>query len=693
MYFYIFFLKTVQKMPNYSVFYQQTVFLRQILWRLSISYILWTSCRIGFYIANKNILPTPQFMEFIWGIRFDTCAILYINALWILLTFIYYFVSNVVVCSPIKLEDWVAPQAGGQSVQNWIFDFFLQKKSKIQFCALGKLSKKRIEKILKIVFILTNCIGLAAEITDIGYFRFANRRTILSDFSLWKNNISMLSGMMLEYWYLSFGFLGWIGLMSYSYDRLEIQTSPIKFRWIPQIFIFILTIGGFIIGARGGLQLRPLTPLNAVDYTHDMRLMPFVSNTTLNLLYATQQRFLVEPNYCANDIAEKIYPIFHYPKSKDSMRPYNVVVIALESFGKEYSGLYTPDYQNQLSGFTPFLDSLANVSYSCSMSYANGLRSTQGIVALTAGLPAFMDDPYMFSAYQTNRLDGLAAHLKQKNYTTAFIHLSNPGSMDFDKYTKSIGFERFYDKRMYPNPKEYDGQWGIWDDPMFQFMADSISQFPEPFYTFCFTLTSHHPYNVPDFFKKQYPNRTALHRSVLYTDTALKHFFEKASKMAWFKNTLFVIAADHTGAGTYIDAYQTKVGRYKIPILFYKPNEISPQQVNRVCQQIDVLPSVLDFLKYDKPYLSFGRSVWSKSEASYAFQYEESLFQIENDKYVLFFDGERVQRVHDLENDPFLQRDLKNNPSVPTDSLANILKSVIQQHHKAMIHNRLTPIR
>jgi phosphoglycerol transferase MdoB-like AlkP superfamily enzyme len=644
-------------MSNYNFFYPQTAFLRQILRRLSISYALWMSCRIGFYIANRTILPTPNFIELLWGFRFDTCAIVYINALWILINYIYFFTSN-------ALKAFI-PNLNQKLGQVW---------SKI---------------ILKIVFITTNCMGLAAEITDIGYFRFANRRTILSDFSLWKNNISMLSGMMLEYWYLSFGFLGLIGVMSRSYDALEIKIDNIKFCLIPQIIIFILTIGGFIIGARGGLQLRPLTPLNAADYTHDMRLMPLVSNTTLNLIYATQQRFLTEPHYLPNDIAEKIYPIFQYPKYTDSMRRLNVVVIALESFGKEYSGFYTPEYQNTLSGFTPFLDSLASVSYSCSMSYANGLRSTQGIVALTAGLPAFMDDPYMFSAYQTNQLDGIAALLKQKDYTTAFIHLSNPGSMDFDKYTKSIGFERFYDKRMYPNQNEYDGQWGIWDDPMFQFMADTINQFPEPFYTFCFTLTSHHPYKVPDFFEKQHPNIDLLHRSVLYTDTALKHFFEKASKMAWFKNTLFVIAADHTGAGTYIDAYQTKVGRYKIPILFYKPNEILPQQVNRVCQQIDVLPSIMDFLKYDKPYLSFGRSVWSKSAASYAFQYEESLFQIQNDKYVLFFDGEAVQRVHELQNDPFLQNDLKKDASVPIDSLANILKSVIQQHHKAMIHNRL----
>jgi phosphoglycerol transferase MdoB-like AlkP superfamily enzyme len=633
--------------------YQQTFLLRQILWRLSIPYALWMLCRLVFYAANRSILPTPTWTELAWGIRFDTCAIVYINALWILLTL--------------------------------IFNFFFLNTTRFPRTQCFK------EVFLKIIFIMSNSVGLAAEITDIGYFRFANRRTILSDFSLWKNNISMLTGMIGEYWYLGIGFLGLVGAMSYGYDKLEIKNRLIKFGFLPQFLIFIMSVGIFIVGARGGLQLRPLTPLNAAEYTHDMRLMPFVSNTTLNLIYATQQRFLTVPKYMADSIAEKTYPIFQYPTSTEPMRRLNVVVIALESFGKEYSGLYTPEYQGTLSGFTPFLDSLARVSYSCSMSYANGLRSTQGIVALSAGLPAFMDDPYMFSAYQTNPLDGISGLLKQKDYTTAFFHLSNPGSMDFDKFTKLIGFQRFYDKRMYPNPQQYDGQWGIWDEPMFQFMADTMNQFPQPFYTFCFTLTSHHPYRVPDFFEKQHPNIDALHRSVLYTDTALKHFFEKASKMAWFKNTLFVIAADHTGAGTYIDAYQTKVGRYKIPILFYKPNEITPKVAERVCQQIDVLPSIMDFLKYDKPYLSFGRSVWSKTPESYAFQYEESLFQIENDKYVLFFDGTTVQRIHDVQRDTFLQNNLLNQPNVPTDSLTNILKSIIQQHHKAMIFNQLTP--
>jgi phosphoglycerol transferase MdoB-like AlkP superfamily enzyme len=322
------------------------------------------------------------------------------------------------------------------------------------------------------------------------------------------------------------------------------------------------------------------------------------------------------------------------------------------------------------------------------MSYANGLRSTQGIVALSTGLPALMDDPYMFSAYQSNRLDGLAKLLRERNYTTGFFHLARKGSMDFDKFTSLTGFERFYHQHSFPDQTQFDGQWGIWDDPMFQYMADTLDKLPQPFYTFCFTLTSHHPYEVPPFFAQKHPNVSKLYQSVLYSDWALQRFFERVSKATWFENTLFVIAADHTGAISVIDDYQTKVGRYKIPILFYKPNEISPKCADKICQQSDVMPSVLDFLGYNGKYLSFGRSVWQDG-SRVAFQYEESLYQIENNQFVLFFDGKRVQRVHDLHNDPFLQTDIQNQPNVPTDSLCRVLQAVIQQHHKAMISNAL----
>jgi phosphoglycerol transferase MdoB-like AlkP superfamily enzyme len=406
------------------------------------------------------------------------------------------------------------------------------------------------------------------------------------------------------------------------------------------------------------------------------------------LIHSTGQRFIVEKNYMSDAEVEANYPIVFKKNEPESFRKLNVVIITLESFGKEYSKYFNTQIDNY-QGFTPFFDSLAQQSLYCENSFANGLRSTQGIVSITAGLPVLMDDPYMFSPYQSNRLDGLASLLKSKGYATTFFHGSNPGSMDFDKFANLTGFDTFYDRYGFGNQAEYDGAWGIWDEPMLQFMANKLNNMPQPFYGFFFSLTSHHPFKVPLWFEQKYPNMDAHDRSFLYADYALSRFFEKARTMSWFGNTLFVLCADHTGVRSRFEEYQTKVGRYKIPIIFYKPNEIKPTILPKTCQQIDIMPTVLDFLKYDKPYLSFGRSIFNTTEG-YAFQYEENLFQIENNRYVLFFDGEKTTGLFDFKNDILLKKDLKNQMPHEREQLEKTLKSVIQQHHKAMIFNRLT---
>jgi phosphoglycerol transferase MdoB-like AlkP superfamily enzyme len=395
---------------------------------------------------------------------------------------------------------------------------------------------------------------------------------------------------------------------------------------------------------------------------------------------------------------------------------------------------------------------LAQVSLQAQHSFANGLRSAQGISAITAGLPSLMEEQFVFSPYQSNQLDGLAAHLRRKGYETAFFHGSNPGSMDFDKFARLTGFNHFYDRYGYGNQAEFDGNWGIWDAPMFQFMAEKLTKTPEPFYGFFFSLTSHHPYNTPEDFEKKHPNLDPLHRSVLYTDDALRQFFETAKKQQWFDKTLFVIAADHIGAGCLEPKYQTKVGRYAIPILFYKPNEIKPELLkNTVVQQQDIMPSVLGFLNYKNPFLSFGRSIFNKNKSinfnelinyknelnpisksefnsnknalntpdlkalntnkkglnahkttldssyfiphtsTYSFHFEEGLFQIHDSRFALFFDGDRTTGLYDYTTDVFLKNNLKDSLPNEAERMGKVIKAVIQQYHKAMITNQLVP--
>jgi phosphoglycerol transferase MdoB-like AlkP superfamily enzyme len=677
-----------------------TFFLRQVLLRMALTLAFFMLCRVIFYTFNRAILPTPTLADFLWGIRFDLSAAAYVNVLlWL---------------------TYLVP-----------FDF---------------RSKKNYQIFQKGLFLLTNFAAYSSELIDVVFFKFQNRRTLLTDFGLFKNTINLWPSYLAEYWFLVLGAVAFWVILAFLYDKTTLKPAPDAFPkvsndrskminfdqfrpFLIQMPISILSLGLWLLAARGGTQLRPITPLSTTDIASDMRLMPLVSNTTLNFIFSTQQKFINEKNYITDAEAKAIYPIFDQFEPRDSFRKLNVVILTLESFGKEYSRYFNAnkiDYQ----GFTPFLDSLAQVSFQAKQSFANGLRSAQGIVAVTSGLPSLMEDPFVFSPYQSNRIDGLAAHLKGEGYETAFFHGSNPGSMEFDKFARLTGFNHFYDRYGYGNQADYDGNWGIWDAPMLQFMAQKLTQTPEPFYGFFFSLTSHHPYNVPVDFEKKYPNVDALHRSVLYADNALRQFFETARQQSWFDRTLFVICADHVGAGSFVPEYQTKVGRYNIPILFYKSNEIKAETRPDVVQQQDIMPSILDFLNYKNPFLSFGRSIFEKNKSvgtksdsmkindlslnskqkstnfkhtplqtsnfklqtpRYSFHFEEGLYQIHDARFALFFDGDRTTGLYDYTSDVFLKNNLKD--SLPNDAarLENVLKAVIQQYNKAMQGNHLTP--
>ena len=623
-------------------------FLRQALIRIALTLLFFSTCRLLFYIFNSTILPSATALDFLYGLKFDLSAAMYVNTL-VWLTYIL----------PL-------------SIRLKIGYLFFQK----------------------ITFIVSNFIALSFELGDIGYFRFANRRMVLSDFALFKNTLSMIPTLLIQNWYLAL--LGLVSLFIFNtlYKKTTLSSPPLKTYWLTQILLFIFGIVIFIVAARGGLQHRPLTPLSSAEFASDLRLMPLVSNTTLNVIHSSGQRFLAEKTYMSDTAAEHIYPVFIKPHPNSSFRPVNVVVIAIESCGKEYSAFFNSNKMGY-QGFTPVLDSIAQQSLYCENTFANGLRSTQGVAAISTGLPSLMEDPFMFSPYQSNLLDGLGAHLRRKGYNTAFFHGAHRGSMDFDKFAPLTGFSHFYAREDFPEKEgDYDGTWGIWDEPMFQFMLNKLNVTPQPFYGMIFTLTSHHPYAVPTWFEKKYPTLEPVERATLYTDWTLGQFFAEAKKQPWFENTLFVISADHTGAHSTVAEYQTVVGRFKIPILFYKPNEIKPTVLPRVGQQIDIAPSVLDFLHYDAPYLSFGRSIFTPLSINndfYAVNFEEGLYQIHTNQYALLFDGSYTKGLFDYTKDTFLKNDLSKQLPEESMRLEHVIKAIIQQHNKGMLHNGLTP--
>ncbi len=675
-------------------------YLRQLFRHLSLAMVFMSLCRVWFWIYNARHFPTVSILErlkiMIAGLRFDLSSVVYVNTL-LILTFLL----------PIPWRNRVWYQWGQ-----------------------------------KIIFLLATVPMLILEIGDTILFPFFNRRSIWSDLFLVGNTASSLPSFFAEYWYAAVGTLLAIGILvkaspnpskggglerktsseggSFKKPSEEVlRSSPPPLEGLGEALLGILL---YVLAGRGGLQLRPLTPIVATQYVSDMRLAPIVSNTTMNFLVSMQFQYLQEPTYFSQETLDKDYDLLHLADTSKTFIPYNVVVIALESFGKEFSARYNP-----YEGYTPFLDSISEYGYTCEQSYANGLRSTQGIVAITAGIPALMNDPLMISAYQSNQIESLASLLRKKGYETGFFHGSNVGSMEFEKYAKLAGFQHFYDRRAFPDQTQYDGNWGIWDAPFFQFFAKTLEKdYKQPFFSFFFSLTSHHPFKTEAWFEAKYPTLDPVNRSVLYTDYALRKFFETAQKMPWYSNTLFVICADHTGVSTHPE-YQTKEGKYRVPIVIRLPTSFSnpsrtfgreggedveasgrtSKKVNGVFSHIDILPSVLDYLHYDLPYPAFGNSIFQSSifqdslffkksiekkeepKRNYNYNYFDGVYQIMDGQYILLFDGKENLGLFDYKIDPNLHKNILSSSPDVTQRLERQLKLVVQRHHVAMMRNGL----
>jgi phosphoglycerol transferase MdoB-like AlkP superfamily enzyme len=278
--------------------------------------------------------------------------------------------------------------------------------------------------------------------------------------------------------------------------------------------------------------------------------------------------------------------------------------------------------------------------------------------------------------------------LGQQGYQTSFFHGAPNGSMGFQAFTKLAGFQRYYGRDEFNDDQYFDGIWGIWDEEFFGFFANELNTMTEPFYSTIFSVSSHHPFEVPERYQGVFPKGSLpLHQCIGYTDNALKLFFEQISKMPWFNNTLFVITADHSTM-PYHEEYKNNLGAFSIPMIFYTPDgSLISGFNNRLAQQIDIMPSVLSHLKFPFPFVAFGNNLFDEDLPPFVINYIGGNYQFMADGYVLYFDGKKLTGIYDYLKDPSLTQNLINSIDVPQTE--RLMKAVLQQYNNRMIENRL----
>lgn len=628
---------------------------KALLYRLFLAYFFYFIVRLLFFIYNYKLLKVDSVSEYLrlayHGLAFDTTAILYTNLLFILFSIL-----------PLTVN-----------------------------------TRKGYQKFLMWLYFITNLISYATNFGDFIYYKYIYARTTVAVIDVLKNEENkggMLFRFMISYWHVFLLFFIMAFLWIWLYNRVKVQPglrpdSKVKyFAFSAVAFIFI---GTMIIGGIRGDFKKSTRPINIIDANRHVT-QPEHADIVLNTPFSIIRTFNVTSFKKVSFVDEKVitddfHPIKFYNNNPKTTP--NVVLIITESMGREYWGCM--NRSRNIPGFvsyTPFLDSLSQHSLIFDNSYANGSKSIHGMSSILAGIPSFKD-AFTSSPYPKQRIESLVSTLESMGYDTSFFHGAPNGSMGFLGFGNILGYDHYYGKTEYNNDADFDGSWGIWDEPFMQFMKNTLDQKKQPFFGTIFTVSSHEPYIVPEKYAGKFPKGTVpMHQVVGYTDYAFKKFFEAAKKSPWYKNTIFVITADHGNQIAY-DEYRKVLNRSATPILIFRPDGSLKGVDSQICQQIDIYPTILDLIGYDKPFMSWGRSlVGDKQVEPFAISYNGNLFMLQRGKYICTFDGKNVVGFYDI-NDKGLEHNLIDKKNKEMEETEIACKAFLQDYFERIIDKKL----
>jgi len=626
-----------------------------LIYRILLIMVLFSLCRIGFFLFNFKMFPGVSADQFITimkgGIIFDLSAVVYLNSLIILLHIIP-------------------------------FEF---RYSNVY------------QNVIRYIYFFANGIAIAMNGMDFVYYRFVDKRATADVFGTFENESNMgkmFFRFLFDYWPATLFTLFLMFLMVYLYNKIKPKQPDtrkgVAYYAVNVLFIPIaLTL---VIGAaRGGYKhsTRPITISNAARYVDTPRDVAIVLNTPFSIFRTYGKKSLVRHNFFNDDDLKKLYDPHYKPSAAKPFSNENVVVIILESFAREYIGAYNPGLEGgTYKGYTPFMDSLISVSLTFDVSVANGKKSIDAMPSILASIPS-LETPYTISHYANNQINGMPSLLKRKGYYSAFFHGAPNGSMGFDSFSRLAGFDDYFGLDQYPEKSDFDGMWGVWDEPFFKFFGKKLDTFQQPFLAAIFSVSSHHPFKVPEEYEGKFKKGSApIVEVVGYTDFALHEFFDQISKSEWFNNTLFIFSSDHTNESIHKE-FQNNFGVYSIPVIFYKPGSNLKGYRNRIAQQIDIMPTVLNYLNFDEEYIAFGNDLLNESTESFAFNTSGSTYHLYMKDHILEMMDNNTLGIYNYKNDIYLEKNLIGKDAHLQKLMEDKLKAVIQTYNGRLIDNNM----
>jgi phosphoglycerol transferase MdoB-like AlkP superfamily enzyme len=404
-----------------------------------------------------------------------------------------------------------------------------------------------------------------------------------------------------------------------------------KTNYLTKLIMFPLIAFLLIFGARSSLtSKRPINASNAIFstdqltnclglnsfYTVGFALYSLKNEGNSDKMYGKMNpieaisRVKKYMNVDSNDFVNKEIPLLHTTKSDTLVKkPYNVVIILEESLGAEYVG--------SLGGLplTPEFDKLTKEGLLFTNLYSTGTRSVRGIEAVVTGfLPSPSESVVKLNNSQTDFYT-IASLLKAKGYDTSFIYGGMANFDNMGSFFNGNGFDSIIDEEHFdPKTSAFHATWG-WSDEDVMLKANSHFKTlgNKPFVSLVFSSSNHEPFEYPEGRIKLYDKqKNTVNNAMKYADYSIGKFFEMAKKEAYYKNTIFIIIADHN-TRTY-GKHLVPIHKFHIPALIIGPNFPKGEKYTKLCSQIDIQSTALSKIGMNVVTPMPGRNLFTLSD-------------------------------------------------------------------------------
>jgi len=292
----------------------------------------------------------------------------------------------------------------------------------------------------------------------------------------------------------------------------------------------------------------------------------------------------------------------------------NVVLITIESYSAEYMKAYGNE-----DNITPFLDSLSAKSMQFTNLYAVGNRTVRGLEAVTLCLPPSAAESVVKRKDNKNKFS-TGSIFKQKGYNVKYMYGGDAFFDNMGDFFGGNGYDIVDKKTFAPEEITFSNIWGVCDEDMYNKaikVMNSEAKENKPFFNHIMTVSNHRPFTYPEGKIDISGKAKSRKGGVKYTDYALRQFFAMAQKQPWFKNTVFVILADHCASSS--GKTELPMDKYRIPAFIYAPGFVPAKEVNTLMSQIDMMPTLFGLLHFNYDSKFFGQDVFNSNYVPRAF--------------------------------------------------------------------------